>query len=173
MQGGFVYQTEQYDRDGYLEKEFKTSNIEYKSVKPTLEEITKFNGGAVEQGEELSLLAASTGSNVAKASDFQTGEKVIVLSGEMKNVEGVVSSVVNDIVTIIPDSSYGLKVCPLTMSLIVPVVNSFFIADLCRLMCSLLPLILPSVLLTETTSRSLTESTKTSLVLSSRWKTIL
>ena len=107
VQGGFMYQQDQYDREGYLEKEFKTSNIEFRTVNPKLEEITKFNGGAVEQGEELSLLAST---NVAKASDFQTGEKVIVLTGEMKNVEGVVASVENGIVTIIPDSSYGLKV---------------------------------------------------------------
>ncbi|KAJ3277095.1 transcription elongation factor spt5 [Terramyces sp. JEL0728] len=103
---GYQYQGEFFDRVGYLEKQVKISSIETKNINPSLEEITKFSGGAVaDRGEDLSLLASS---NVAKGDDFQSGEKVIVLSGEMKNVPAIVHSVQNGIVTIIPDKSYGL-----------------------------------------------------------------
>lgn len=84
----------------------KISSLIIKDVEPSLEEITRFSGGAVnDRGEDLSMLAKS---NMAKADDFQTGEKVVVLSGEMKNVPGVVVSVENGIVVIEPDKSYGL-----------------------------------------------------------------
>lgn len=103
-----MFQGELFDKDGYLEKSMKMTSIEHKNVAPTLEEISKFSGGAVaDHGDDLNLLANS---NVAKAEDFQTGEKVTVLAGEMRNVEGVVHSVENGVVTIIPDASYGLKV---------------------------------------------------------------
>lgn len=103
---GYQYQGEFFDREGYLEKQVKITSIETKNINPSLEEITKFSGGAVaDRGEDLTLLASS---NVAKGEDFQSGEKVIVLSGEMKNVPAIVHSVQNGIVTIIPDKSYGL-----------------------------------------------------------------
>jgi transcription elongation factor SPT5 len=106
QQGGYTYQSEFFDKEGYLEKSMKIISLEIKKVNPTLEEITKFSGGAVnDKGEDLSMLANA---NVAKESDFQTGEKVIVLSGEMKNVPGTVHSVENGVVTIIPDKAYGL-----------------------------------------------------------------
>jgi transcription elongation factor SPT5 len=86
----------------------KIVSLETKNVNPSLEEITKFSGGAVnDKGEDLTMLANA---NVAKEGDFQTGEKVIVLSGEMKNVPGTVHSVENGVVTIIPDKAYGLGV---------------------------------------------------------------
>ncbi|KAJ3361314.1 transcription elongation factor spt5 [Kappamyces sp. JEL0680] len=107
VQGGYTYQGEIFDREGYMEKTMKLSSIDYKNVNPTLEEITKFSAGAiVENSEDLSLLASS---NVAKAEDFQNGEKVIALSGQNKGMEGVVQSIENGIVTVLPDKNYGLK----------------------------------------------------------------
>ncbi len=103
-----MFQGEMFDKDGYLEKNMKITSLELKNINPTLEEITRFSGGAVnEKGEDLSILANG---NVAKAEDFQTGEKVVVLSGEMRNMEGVVESIEGSVVTIIPDKSYGLSV---------------------------------------------------------------
>lgn len=98
-----------FDKDGYLEKSLvKITSLELKNVNPTLEEITRFSGGAVnENGDDLSILANG---NIAKAQDFQTGEKVLVLSGEMRNIEGVIHSIDGDIVTVIPDKSYELLV---------------------------------------------------------------
>ncbi|KAI8894347.1 hypothetical protein BC833DRAFT_605194 [Globomyces pollinis-pini] len=105
-QGGFTYQGEFFDKDGYLEKLMKLTSIESKNVNPTLDEITRFSGGMVnDRSEELARLSNP---NVATGEDFQNGEKVIVLSGEMRNVPGVVHSVDHDVVTIIPDKSYGL-----------------------------------------------------------------
>jgi transcription elongation factor SPT5 len=108
VQGGYTYQGEVFDKNGYLEKTMRIVSLETKNVKPSLEEITKYSGGTVaDRGEELSMLAETDGH---KASDFQTGEKVVILSGEMKNVVGMVHSVENEIVTIVPDKIYGLQV---------------------------------------------------------------
>ena len=91
-----------------MEKNIKVSSLDLKNVNPTLDEITKFSGGTVQNNsEDLTNLAAS---NAAKADDFQTGEKVMVLQGEMKGMDGVVHSIDGSIVTIIPDPAYGLKV---------------------------------------------------------------
>jgi transcription elongation factor SPT5 len=108
QQGGYTYQGEFFDKEGYLEKSMKIVSLDTKNINPSLEEITKFSGGAVnDRGEDLSMLANA---NVAKATDFQTGEKIIILSGDLKNVPGVVHSVENAVVTIIPDKSFGLGV---------------------------------------------------------------
>lgn len=98
VQGGYQYQGEFFDKDGYLEKPLKISALDYKNIVPTLDEITRFN-------DSVALLQENT----PKGADFQTGEKVIILEGEMKNIFGVVFGVENSIVTIIPDSSFGLK----------------------------------------------------------------
>jgi transcription elongation factor SPT5 len=108
QQGGYSYQGEFFDKEGYLEKAMKIASLETKNINPSLEEITRFSGGAVtDRGEDLSMLATA---NVAKDTDFQTGEKIIVLSGDLKNVPGTVQSVENGVVTILPDKSYGLAV---------------------------------------------------------------
>lgn len=108
LQGVYQYQGETFDKDGYLEKSVKVSSLDLKNVNPTLDEITKFSGGTVQNNsEDLNNLAAS---NAAKAEDFQAGEKVTVLQGEMKGMDGVVHTIDGSIVTIIPDAVYGIKV---------------------------------------------------------------
>ena len=56
--------------------------------------------------DELSQLASL---NFA-AQDFTNSEKIVVLSGEMKGVTGVVYSIEKNIVTITPDAEFGLRV---------------------------------------------------------------
>ena len=67
--------------------------------------MTNFSGGLLNEGQEdVALLGAVAAATVE---DFQTGETVQVLSGELANVKGVVQSVQNGVVTIIPDASLG------------------------------------------------------------------
>ncbi|RKO92660.1 hypothetical protein BDK51DRAFT_35496 [Blyttiomyces helicus] len=105
--GGLVYMDKKFDRDGYLEKDVKTVTLETTSVNPTLEEITRFSGGAVsERGGALAMLASAS---AATAEDFQTGESVEVIDGDMINVPGTVESVENGVVTVRADEALGLK----------------------------------------------------------------
>lgn len=100
-----MYQNEFFDKDGYLEKVIKLASIESKLINPTLEEITKFSGGVInERGEDLAILATA---NLAIAEDFHVGENVIAIAGDAKNVSGMVKSISNGIVTVIPDKIFN------------------------------------------------------------------
>jgi transcription elongation factor SPT5 len=104
--GGHFYQSDFYDSFGYLEKSFKTSALETKNINPTLEEITKFNGGIIsEKNEDLAMLASA---NVASSDDFSVGEAVVAIAGELKNISGTVKAVERGIVTIIPLKEYSI-----------------------------------------------------------------
>jgi transcription elongation factor SPT5 len=108
VHGGATYQGDFFDKEGYLEKQLKISSIESKLINPTLEEITKFSGGVVnERGDELAMLAKS---NLANAEDFHISENVIAIAGEAKNVFGIVKSIANGIVTVVPDKSFKIAV---------------------------------------------------------------
>lgn len=105
VHGGCSYQGEFFDKDGYLEKSLKISSLDTKQINPTLEEITKFSGGVVnERGDDLALLAKS---NLAIADDFHVGESVLAISGEVKGLFGVVKSIIGSTVSIIPDKSFN------------------------------------------------------------------
>ncbi|KAJ8331441.1 transcription elongation factor spt5 [Batrachochytrium dendrobatidis] len=105
--GGYTYQGDFFDKDGYLEKTMKVTSLLTEMVNPTLDEITKFSGGSInEQNNDLALLASA---NQATTDDFQIGEGITVISGELKNVPGVIQSIEGGIVTVIPDKSFGLS----------------------------------------------------------------
>jgi transcription elongation factor SPT5 len=105
--GGYYYQNEFYTREGYLEKSMKVISLQTENVNPTLEEVTAFSGGAVEGGtDDVALIGAVAAATVE---DFQVGENVEVIVGELKNVKGTVQSVQNGVVTILPDASFGFN----------------------------------------------------------------
>jgi transcription elongation factor SPT5 len=103
--GGYYYQNEYFTKEGYLEKIIKVQSLQTENVNPSLEEVTMFsNGGADNAAEDVALLGAVAAASVE---DFQTGETVQVMSGELANVQGTVQTVQNGVVTIIPDASLG------------------------------------------------------------------
>jgi transcription elongation factor SPT5 len=107
-QGGYAYQGDFFDKQGYLEKGMKLSSLQTDKVAPTLEEITRFSGGAVPgRADDLGLLPLA---NMAVSDSFHIGDNVIIISGELRNVTGCVKSIQNDIVTVIPDKHFGLMV---------------------------------------------------------------
>ncbi|KAJ3281515.1 transcription elongation factor spt5, partial [Borealophlyctis nickersoniae] len=105
--GRYLLGGEKFDKEGYLEKDVKISSLDTEGINPTLEEITRFSGGAVtEHGNDLVMLA---GNSVANADDFQKGESVEVISGDLIGTPGTVQSVENGLVTIMADPSFNLK----------------------------------------------------------------
>ncbi|KAK9768889.1 transcription elongation factor spt5 [Basidiobolus ranarum] len=97
--GYFLYGSEMF-KEGYLEKDMKISSLVTDFVNPTLDEITRFtNGGADDERGGLDL---STLGNTGIVAQFQPGDHVEVTEGDLINLHGVVESVENDIVTIIP-----------------------------------------------------------------------
>ncbi|KAJ1553056.1 transcription elongation factor spt5 [Cladochytrium tenue] len=97
QRNGYMFNNEFFDRDGYLEKDVKIATIDFLNINPTLEEISKFSGGLINQhSADLSSLAAKT-----NAEDLGIGENVEVVRGEMKDSTGKVSSLENGIATVI------------------------------------------------------------------------
>jgi transcription elongation factor SPT5 len=91
-----------------MEKDAKVSALVLENVNPTLEEITLFTGGAVNEAErELMAMAQDT---PAIVQDFKVGENVEVVEGALINLPGIVQSVENNIVTIKPLGGFGLEV---------------------------------------------------------------
>ncbi|KAI9197089.1 uncharacterized protein BJ171DRAFT_523077 [Polychytrium aggregatum] len=100
------YRGELYDRDGYLVKEVKVSSLEIEEVNASLDEITRFSRGLVTGTKDG--LAGMSIANTARGDDFEVGENVEVIRGELVGIPGTVESVEHDIVTVQPASGFGL-----------------------------------------------------------------
>jgi transcription elongation factor SPT5 len=102
--GGYIYQNEEFDREGYLEKDFKVTTIDTENVSPTLEEITRFSGGSVnDKNADLNALNPQS-----TAIEFQIGDNVEVARGEMKDLSGKIVGMENGIVTVMPSKETHL-----------------------------------------------------------------
>lgn len=87
--------------NGYLIKDFKVQHLDVKDVKPTLEDIARFNAGGQDETENLDLASLlSNAKNSIKGESFMPGEMVEVYEGEQKGVFGKAISVNADIVTV-------------------------------------------------------------------------
>jgi len=107
--GYWIYGSDMFNKDGYLEKEMKIISLDTNNINPTLDEITKFTGGAIGENQtDLAELSITSGTAVASTEDFFVGEHVEVTEGELINLHGIVKSVDNDIVSIIPADSEEL-----------------------------------------------------------------
>lgn len=82
-------------------------SLEQTNVNATLDEITSFSGN-IRDSAELAMLGQQ--SNIAVSEDFRIGENVIAVSGEAKNVSGVVKSIDQLIVTVEADAKFKLLV---------------------------------------------------------------
>ncbi|KAJ3075374.1 transcription elongation factor spt5 [Podochytrium sp. JEL0797] len=99
--GEYTFQGEIFDRTGYLLKEMKASTVDSESVNPTLEEITRFSGGTInERGMDLDAIAARSGGQTS--TDFQTGDNVEIFRGDLKDVTGKVLATDSEFVTVMP-----------------------------------------------------------------------
>ncbi|KAJ3113715.1 transcription elongation factor spt5 [Phlyctochytrium bullatum] len=102
--GYYIFQDEQYDREGYLEKEIKVASLEIENVNPTLEEISRFTAGS-----SLAADIASVSLTQTSVEDFTIGENVEVIRGEMKDLIGKVLSIDNGVVTVAPPRETNLS----------------------------------------------------------------
>jgi transcription elongation factor SPT5 len=106
--GYWQYQNEMFDKEGYMEKVVKVASLTIENVNPSLEEITNFTGSSgLNSNKDLEALLAS---NLHSEGDFEVGEKVEVVGGELANMQGIVVAVENGIVTIQPVDQAGLNV---------------------------------------------------------------
>ncbi|ONH65538.1 Transcription elongation factor SPT5, partial [Cyberlindnera fabianii] len=99
----YTYKGEDYI-DGFLYKLFKLQHLETQNVQPTLEEISRFNTG---DSEDLDLTSIAQSLKNTKSLTFNAGDRVQVLQGEQKGLQGDVVSASNDIVIIKPRNFKG------------------------------------------------------------------
>ncbi|KAJ3044652.1 transcription elongation factor spt5 [Rhizophlyctis rosea] len=104
--GGYTWKGERVDLKGYLEKDLKLSALEVDGVTPTLEELAKFQGGELDdRADGLEALADGSMQN----RQFQAGESVEVISGDLMGTPGTVESMHGSLVTVRADTWVGLK----------------------------------------------------------------
>lgn len=99
----WVFQGDTYE-DGFIEKDLRISLLQLESVNPTLEELSKFASQG-EDGEkaltgslDLSMLADAAKRQAVSV--LQPGDNVEVFQGEQTGAQGVVESILGDVVTI-------------------------------------------------------------------------
>jgi transcription elongation factor SPT5 len=101
----YVFGQDTY-KNGFIEKDIKTSALITQDVNPTLEEITMFakqegpegGEGNLEANIDLSIIANAA--KKAAISVLQPGDHVEVFEGEQSGVNGSVESITNDIATL-------------------------------------------------------------------------
>lgn len=96
----YVFQGDTF-KNGFVEKDFKLSALQFDNVNPTLDEIAQFTrnqDGETENNIDLSIIAEA--SRKAAVLVLQPGDHVEVFEGEQSGVHGVVDSINQDVVTI-------------------------------------------------------------------------
>ncbi|KXX78667.1 Transcription elongation factor spt5 [Madurella mycetomatis] len=96
----WTYMGEEFE-NGFQVKDIKIQQLEVNDVNPTLEEVTKFAGGAEDGTENLDLkaLAASLKDSNARVA-YVPGDVIEVYEGEQQGVVGKAVNVQGDIVTL-------------------------------------------------------------------------
>lgn len=94
----FFYQNEEYE-NGYLLKDYKLTFLITENVRPSLEELGRFNN-AIEDGIDLNALSMTLKQERGTAT-FQNGDHVEINSGEQAGVQGRVTSTQGEIVTVL------------------------------------------------------------------------
>lgn len=97
----FFYQNEEYE-NGYLLKDYKLTYLITDNVRPTLEELSRFNN-ALEEGIDLNSLSMTLKQETKNAT-FNNGEHVEITTGEQAGIQGRVISTQGGIVTIVATS---------------------------------------------------------------------
>ncbi len=93
-----------------MEKEFRLTSLTIEGVNPSLEEVTNFSASsALDNERNLSALNAALAS-VQTDADFEIGESVEVVEGDLINLPGEVVSIQNGIVTVKPQAGFGIEV---------------------------------------------------------------
>jgi transcription elongation factor SPT5 len=84
-------------KDGFLIKDFKVATLDTENVNPSLEEISKFVSG----DQDLRDLSISN-VNAGKSVDFDIGDTVEVIEGDLIHLMGTVESVTDNIIKVKP-----------------------------------------------------------------------
>lgn len=103
---GYFFQNEFYSRDGYLEKEFRITHLDAQNIQPSLDEIARFQGGAVDEASADAQIDLSAINN-----QYRVGEVVVITSGDMIHQSGTVVKVIGPTVIVrIDDTGRELEV---------------------------------------------------------------
>ena len=100
--GAWVFGGETY-RDGYLEKDFRTTALLTEDINPSLDEVLRFTGessDAAEGGAGVDLHLLANASKGGPESLLQPGDHVEVFEGEQAGVQGVIEAYNGEVATL-------------------------------------------------------------------------
>ena len=90
-------------KDGFLHKTFSIKSISTENIKPTFDELEKFKKPGDDLNEDVASLSTLFANR--KKGHFMKGDAVIVIKGDLKNLEGWVEKVEDETVHIRPKIS--------------------------------------------------------------------
>lgn len=97
-QASVIFDGDEYE-DGFCLKDIKIAGIETENVKPTLEEVARFQG-TDEDEAALDLTAIQDANKTTTVSGMFPGDKVEVYEGEQAGLQGRIEAVTEDVITI-------------------------------------------------------------------------
>eukprot|EP00003_Mantamonas_plastica_P024911 TRINITY_DN4761_c0_g2_i6.p1 TRINITY_DN4761_c0_g2~~TRINITY_DN4761_c0_g2_i6.p1 ORF type:complete len:577 (+),score=226.37 TRINITY_DN4761_c0_g2_i6:363-2093(+) len=99
MRGNETYELDgDMFENGFMVKEMAIKTLQTQDVVPTVDELQKFQSS----GDELDMDGLSSTKDVRKQIRFDVADRVIVVSGELKGLQGTVSAVNGDEVMVVP-----------------------------------------------------------------------
>ncbi|GAA5969321.1 hypothetical protein JCM3765_001884 [Sporobolomyces pararoseus] len=105
--GIFMFKNDEF-KDGFCEKDVRLTALTIENVTPTIDELTRFQGEAGQNGEALDLAALAEMARKVAQTILQPGDHVQVFEGDQKGIHGTVDSISNEIVTLTPDEEHEL-----------------------------------------------------------------
>jgi transcription elongation factor SPT5 len=96
--GSVIFDNDEYI-DGFCYKDFKINFLQTEDIKPTLEEISKFQGSETNPSK-INLSAIMDANRTTTASGLVPGDRVEVHEGEQTGLYGLVETVTTEIVAI-------------------------------------------------------------------------
>lgn len=107
-----VFRNDTY-KDGFCEKDIKLSGLSLEDVKPTIDELTRFQGegkdGEPGGAQNIDLGHLADAARKSAKSSLQPGDHVEVFEGDQKGIYGTVERIANEVVILKPHADLELE----------------------------------------------------------------
>ncbi|GAA6025059.1 hypothetical protein JCM8202_002076 [Rhodotorula sphaerocarpa] len=105
----FIFRGDEYHQ-GFCEKDVRVTALNIEDIKPTIDELTRFQGdAAADANGALDLTQIADAARSLSKTILQPGDHVDIFEGDQKGIYGTVDSITNEVVTITPHTDLDLE----------------------------------------------------------------